>query len=107
MHEHSESASNTSSTSPSGNASRLTAGAKSLLLGTAANAGDTLDATRAAMQERLHDAQGALSKARDDLVGHANEALGATRRYVQANPWKLVGVGMAIAAALAWMGRKR
>ena len=70
------------------------------LLSSVANAGnDKAGALKASLEQRLAEAGQRLEKIRGASVSQATAAAQATDAYVQASPWRAVGIAAALAGA--------
>lgn len=67
----------------------------------AAKAQDLLREASAEVGERVGETTSRLSNAGTVVSDQARYAIGATDAYVRENPWKVLGVGLALGAILA------
>lgn len=73
---------------------------EALLKATAGQADEKISAARSRAESSLRDAQERLSELRGDWTKRAKRAARRTDAYVQENPWRSVGAGLAAGAII-------
>lgn len=81
--------------------------AGSLLKEVANSASEELSAARAAAEAKLGEAKTGLSDARIAVTRQARFAASSTQEYVQANPWKSMGVALVAGLVAAFLVSRR
>lgn len=78
-----------------------------LLKEVAHSASEELSAARSKIEAKLVEAGAGLNDARLAVTQQARCAAGATHEYVRDNPWKSMGVGMAVGLFAAFLFSRR
>ena len=78
-----------------------------LLKAAAAVSGEGFKAARTKFEERLKSAKASLADASQPMLEQTRETLVATSKYVRANPWTAVGVGIAAGVLFGFLAAKR
>ncbi|HYD79623.1 MAG TPA: DUF883 family protein [Paucimonas sp.] len=74
--------------------------AEELLKSSGEQAGDTYQSARARLASTLESAKSGLSTAQESLVARTKDIAQSTDEYVQANPWRSVGIAAVVGLAV-------
>jgi ElaB/YqjD/DUF883 family membrane-anchored ribosome-binding protein len=83
------------------------ADAEELLRATASLAGEKISAVREKVQDSLDRAKSGLGDIEDVVMDTGRQAARATDDYVQANPWRAVGIATAVGVVIGLLISKR
>jgi len=83
------------------------ADAEDLLRATASLAGEKISAVREKVQDSLDRAKSGLGDIEDVVMDTGRQAARATDDYVQANPWRAVGIATAVGVVIGLLISKR
>ena len=83
------------------------ADAEELLRATASLAGEKISAVREKVQDSLDRAKSGLEDIEDVVMDTGKQAARATDDYVQANPWRAVGIATAVGVVIGLLISKR
>jgi len=83
------------------------ADAEDLLRATASQAGEKISAAREKVQDSLDRAKTGLGDIEDVVMDTGKQAARATDEYVQANPWRAVGIAAAVGLVIGLLISKR
>jgi ElaB/YqjD/DUF883 family membrane-anchored ribosome-binding protein len=81
--------------------------AEELLRATASQAGEKISAAREKVQDSLDRAKTGLGDIQDVVMDTSRQAARATDDYVQANPWRAVGIATAVGVVIGLLISKR
>lgn len=85
----------------------LMADAEDLMRATASQAGEKISAAREKVQDSLDRAKSKLGDIEDVVMDSGRQAARATDEYVQANPWRAVGIAAAIGLVVGLLVSRR
>ena len=85
----------------------VVAGAEELLKATASQTGERIAVARAKTEESLKTAKARLAEQEGAVMAKTRAAAKATEEYVRANPWKGVGIAVAIGLVLGILVTRR
>ena len=83
------------------------ADAEVLLRATASQAGEKISAAREKVQDSLDRARAGLGNIEEVVIDTGMQAARATDDYVQANPWRAVGIAAAVGLVIGLLISKR
>jgi len=78
-----------------------------LLKAAAAVSNESFKAARTKFEEKLKSAKASLADASQPLLEQTRETVVATNKYVRANPWTAVGIGLAAGVLVGFLAAKR
>jgi ElaB/YqjD/DUF883 family membrane-anchored ribosome-binding protein len=85
----------------------LVSEAEELLKSTATYSGESINAARVKFQATLENVKGRVADAQSAAMGKAKKTVKATDGYVQENPWKMVGVAVAVGLVVGVLLHKK
>lgn len=85
----------------------LMSDAEDLLRATASHAGEKISAAREKVQDSLDRAKSKLGDVEDVVLDTGRQAVRATDDYVQANPWRAVGIAAAVGLVVGLLISRR
>jgi ElaB/YqjD/DUF883 family membrane-anchored ribosome-binding protein len=85
----------------------LVSDAEELLKSTAAYSGESVNAARVKFQATLENVKGRVAAAQSAAMGKVNETAKASYDYVRENPWKMVGVAVAVGLVVGVLLHKK
>jgi len=85
----------------------LMADAEDLLRATASQAGEKISAAREKVQDSLDRAKSKLGDIEDVVLDTGRQAARAADDYVQANPWRAVGIAAAVGLVIGLLISRR
>ena len=83
------------------------ADAEDLLRATASQAGEKISAAREKVQDTLDRAKAGLGDIEDVVTDTGRQAARATNEFVQANPWRAVGIAAAVGLVVGLLISRR